>query len=142
MFPVPPEDGAQDEDPSQVVFVPTRYTVLAAGNVMPELPPQLPAPVGEAGEAAPASVMSSKSQWLVERVPTVRVLGVPVVLLRKWNLLPIAGELTVREAAVTFPARLSVFRALLEEEIVMSLQLEAGIVPTPIKLGRERLYRV
>ena len=44
---------------------------------MPEFPPQLPARVGEAGLAAPANVISRKSQSAAEIVPTVRVREVP-----------------------------------------------------------------
>ena len=64
-------------------LVPTRYTDFAAGNVMFVLPPQSPAPVGDAGEAAPASAKSSKSQCGAESVATVAVRADPGILLLK-----------------------------------------------------------
>ena len=56
-----------------------QYTVLGAGNVMPVLPPQSPARVGDAPDAAPARLMSRKSQSVAEMALTVRVRGVPIV---------------------------------------------------------------
>ena len=50
---------------------------------MPVLPPQLPARVGDAPDAAPARVMSRKSQSLAEMLLTVSVRGVPIVSERK-----------------------------------------------------------
>lgn len=47
---------------------------------MPVLPPQLPARVGDAPDAAPARIMSRKSQSSAEMALTVRVRGVPMVL--------------------------------------------------------------
>ena len=47
---------------------------------MPELPPQLPARVGDAPDAVPARVMSRKSQSVAEMALTVSVRGVPMVL--------------------------------------------------------------
>ena len=85
-LPVPPEDVAQEDDPAQVVSVPTRYTGLVAGNVMPVLPPQLPAPAGEAGEAAPASAMSSKSQLSADITAAVSVRAVPAMADRTYPL--------------------------------------------------------
>lgn len=78
--PAPPLVVAHELEPPQVVFVPTRKTVFAAGKVMPLLPPQSPARVGEAGLAAPARVMSRKSQSVADRAPTVSVRGVPMAL--------------------------------------------------------------
>lgn len=78
----PPEVAAQ---PVSLQFTaPERfqYTVLAVGNVMPLLPPQLPARVGEEPAAVPAMVMSRKSQSVADSVPTVRVRVVPSVLER------------------------------------------------------------
>ena len=47
---------------------------------MPLLPPQFPALVGDAPAAAPARVMSRKSQSFAERVATVRVRTAPITL--------------------------------------------------------------
>lgn len=79
LLPASPEFNAQELDPTQVVFVPTRYTVLAAGKVIPELPPQSPALVGEVPAATPAIVMSLKSQSLADNVAAVMVRVVPMV---------------------------------------------------------------
>ena len=59
-----------------------QYTVLGAGNVIPELPPQSPARVGDPPAAAPAMVISLKSQSCADNVATVRVLGVANTLER------------------------------------------------------------
>ena len=63
--PPPPELDAHAVE-FQVVSVPTRYTVLDAGNVIPLLPPQFPARRGEIGAATPAMVMSRKSQLFAD----------------------------------------------------------------------------
>ena len=64
-----------------------QYTVLAAGKVMPELPPQSPALVGELPVAAPVTMMSRKSQSVAEEIAlTVRVRAVPNVFERRNNL--------------------------------------------------------
>ena len=64
---------------------------------MPVLPPQLPARVGDAPDAAPARLMSRKSQSVAEMALTVRVRGVPMVSERK----------KIRRTAVA-PAQVSV----------------------------------
>lgn len=46
---------------------------------MPELPPQSPARVGDAPDAAPARLMSRKSQLVADMAATVRVRWVPTV---------------------------------------------------------------
>jgi hypothetical protein len=61
---------------------PFQYTVLAAGNVIPLLPPQSPPRVGEIGAAAPAIVMSRKSQLVADTAAQVRVRVAPIVLER------------------------------------------------------------
>ena len=48
--------------------------------MIPEFPPQSPARVGEPPAAVPAIVISRKSQSSADRVPTVRVRVVPMVL--------------------------------------------------------------
>ena len=75
----PPDDVAQ---PSALQFCdPARfqYTVFGAGNVIPELPPQSPARVGDEPAAVPAIVMSRKSQSVADSVLTVSVRVVPRV---------------------------------------------------------------
>ena len=83
---VPPDDVAHavaDQFWSPARF---QYTVLGEGNVMPELPPQLPALVGDEPAAEPAITMSRKSQSLTDNVLTVSVLGVPGKLLARNTL--------------------------------------------------------
>ena len=77
---VPPDPGAHPVALHCCDPVRFQYTVLGAGNVMPVLPPQSPARVGDAPDAAPARLMSRKSQSVAEMALTVRVRGVPIML--------------------------------------------------------------
>ena len=61
--------------------------------MIPEFPPQSPARVGDEPAAAPAIVISRKSQSVAERVPTVRVRVVPRTLdLRNTRRTAVAPE--------------------------------------------------
>ena len=80
---VPPDPGAHAVALQFCAPARFQYTVLAAGNVIPELPPQSPARVGDAPDAVPARVMSRKSQSVAEMALTVSVRGVPMELERK-----------------------------------------------------------
>jgi hypothetical protein len=77
-----------------------QYTVFGAGNVIPELPPQSPALVGEAPAAEPAIVMSLKSQSFAEIALAVIVLVVPIVSERT-KALAIAEEPATVKVPVT-----------------------------------------
>ena len=60
---------------------------MAASNVIFEFPLQLPSLVPDQGEEAPAAVMSRKSTSVfVAYVPTVRVLGVVEIPLKRIRL--------------------------------------------------------
>ena len=76
---VPPDPVAQPVEVHPTEPARFQYTVLGAGNVMPVLPPQSPARVGDAPDAAPARIMSRKSQSAAEMALTVRVRGVPMM---------------------------------------------------------------
>ena len=76
---VPPDPVAQAVALQFCAPARFQYTVLGAGNVMPVLPPQSPARVGDAPDAVPARTMSRKSQSVAEILLTVRVRGVPMV---------------------------------------------------------------
>ncbi len=80
---VPPDPGAQAVALHCCAPARFQYAVLGAGNVMPVLPPQSPARVGDAPDAAPARVISRKSQSVAEMALTVSVRGVPMVSDRK-----------------------------------------------------------
>lgn len=80
---VPPDPVAQAVALQFCAPARFQYTVFGAGNVMPVLPPQSPARVSDAPDAAPARLMSRKSQSVAEMALTVRVRGVPMVSERK-----------------------------------------------------------
>ena len=85
---------------------------------MPVLPPQLPARVGDAPEAAPARVMSRKSQSSAEMLLTVSVRGVPIVL-----------ELKKTRRTAVAPAQVSVpFMVWLAENDNAVIAADAGAV--------------
>ena len=76
---VPPDELAHPVADQFWAAARFQYTVFAPGKVMPELPPQFPARVGDELAAAPAIAISLKSQSWADRVPTVRVRCVPRV---------------------------------------------------------------
>ena len=71
---------------------------------MPVLPPQLPARVGDEPAAAPAIVMSRKSQSVADRLLTVNVRGVPMVLERKKMRRTAVAPATVNVPVIVWPA--------------------------------------
>ena len=100
----PPDVVAQPSADQFCVPARFQYTVLGAGKVTPELPPQSPARVGEPPAAVPAIVMSLKSQSSADRVPTVRVRVVPTVLLRNMILRTADAPATVRVPVMVWSA--------------------------------------
>ena len=80
---------------------------------MPELPPQLPARVSELPAAAPATVMSLKSQLVAEIALTVSVRTVPNALDRR-NTLFTADE--PAQVSVPFMVWLSEIEAVIKPE--------------------------
>lgn len=92
---VPPEFRAQPVALQFCEPVKFQYTVLAAGKVMPELPPQSPNLVPDKVPTAPATTMSLKSRSAGEadQPAAVMVLGVPTVLdLKKMRCVGVEPE--------------------------------------------------
>jgi hypothetical protein len=76
---LPPDVSAHPVADQFCVPARFQYTVLGAGKLMPLLPPQFPTRVGDDPAAAPAIVMSLKSQSLIDRFATFSVLVNPIV---------------------------------------------------------------
>jgi len=76
--PAPPDVAAHEDDPIQVVSVPTRYTVFGAEKLIPEFPPKFPSLVPLTGAAAPVNVISRKSTSTSDAAAQVNVLAVPI----------------------------------------------------------------
>ena len=93
---------------------------------MPVLPPQSPARVGDAPDAAPARVMSRKSQSSAEILLTVSVRGVPMAL-----------ELKKTRRTADAPAQVSVPLMVIDSTLI-----EREAIPALAGAGKVRLLNV
>ena len=119
-----------DQEPApvapQLAVFTAQYTVLAAGNVIPELPLASPNRVPLAGAAAPAIVMSRKSASVADTAAQVRVLVVPSVSeARKVRYADAVPALIVRVPLM-----------------VWSALKVTGVMPTVVRPVKDRLLNV